>query len=394
MKTIRDIDISGKTVLIRVDFNVPLNDQRQITDDGRIRAVLPTVTYAINQGAKVVLASHLGRPKGQVVAKFSLSPVADRLGELLDKPVTMAPDCVGQQVAELIRQMQAGDVVLLENLRFHAAEQENDPDFASQLASLCDVYVNDAFAVSHRTNASVVAVVKFAHETAAGMLLSRELDYFEKAMADPQRPLVSIVGGAKVSSKLKALENMLRKVNICIIGGAMANTFLKSKGLDVGASLVEDDLIDAAAEMMRSAADSGIQFFIPIDVVVAERMDQDANARVVPVDEIPAGWMALDIGPATVSRYAAAIDGAKTIVWNGPMGVFEMEPFSHGTMDMVRHVASSPAMTIVGGGDTDAALHRTGLADKISYISTGGGAFLKLLEGKTLPAVAALNEAG
>ncbi len=392
MKTIKDIDISGKRVLFRVDVNVPLDEHQNITDDSRIRAVLPTLEYALDHNAKLIIASHMGRPKG-VVPALSLTPVAKRLGRLLKEDVVMAKDCVGSEVKELVNKMQTGNVVLLENLRFHPEEQKNDDTFAKALAELCDVYINDAFAVCHRINASVVAITKFASQAGAGFLLQRELNYFEKAMADPQRPLVAIVGGGKVSSKIGTLENMLHHVDKLIIGGAMANTFLKSYGYDVGKSKVEMDLIEVAASVMRKAAERGIKFYLPVDAVVASHFDEKAEIKIVPIQEIPQDWMAMDIGPATSLLYSQVLYDGKTIIWNGPMGVFEMDAFSRGTFAMARSVANSYALSIVGGGDTDVAIHKSGETDRITYISTGGGAFLTLLEGKTLPAVDALDVA-
>ncbi|MFZ0612487.1 MAG: phosphoglycerate kinase [Desulfobacterales bacterium] len=391
MKTIKDIDISDKRVFIRVDFNVPLNKQHQITDDARIRAALPTIEYAREKGARLILASHLGRPKGKPAPEFSLSPVARRLGELLGTGVKMAKDCIGEPVADLISGMGPGDVVLLENLRFHAQEQDNDDAFAKSLAALCDVYINDAFAVSHRANASVVAITKYAPVSGAGLLLEKEIDYIEKAMADPRRPLAAIVGGAKVSSKLAALHNMLQHVDTVIVGGAMANTFLKYMGYEVGKSKIEEDRVAAAGDVMKKAAEKGARFYLPVDVVVAPAPDAKAPAKIVPAQEIPADWMALDIGPASALLFREALQDARTIVWNGPMGMFEIDAFSRGTTSMAASVAAAHALTIVGGGDTDAAVHMAGETERISFISTGGGAFLEMLEGKTLPAVAALE---
>lgn len=393
MKTIKDISISGKKVFIRVDFNVPLDEYQNIADDSRIRAVLPTLKYALDNRAKLIIASHLGRPKGKVVPEFSLSPVAKRLGRLLEKEVKMAPGCIGPDIKALVSGMVEGDVLLLENLRFHPEEEKNDDGFAKDLAAFCDVYVNDAFAVSHRSNASVVAITKFVPISVAGFLLQKEIDYFKKAMTSPQRPLVAIVGGAKVSSKIGALENMLEHVDKFIVGGAMANTFLKSKGFSMGASSVEEDLIDVARSVMQKAKKNGIKFYLPVDAVAASGFDPKAEVKIVPIQEIPSSWMALDIGPATSLLYSEVLHDAKTIVWNGPLGVFEMDTFSRGTMAMAHSVADSYALSIVGGGDTDAAIHKAGESDRITYISTGGGAFLELLEGKTLPAVAALDEA-
>ena len=391
MKTIKDIDLSGKRVFFRVDFNVPLDEHQNITDDSRIRAVLPTLEYALDHNSKLIIASHLGRPKGKPVPEFSLSPVAKRLGRFLGKEVIMAKDCIGSEIKELVNKMKSGDIVLLENLRFHPEEQKNDDTFAKALAELCDVYINDAFAVSHRVNASVVAITKFAPVSGAGFLLQKELNYFKKAMADPQRPVVAVVGGAKVSSKIGALENMLRHVDKIIIGGAMANTFLKSFGYDLGKSKIENDLIETAESILRKASEAGIKFYLPVDAVVASHFDARAEIKIVPIQEIPSEWMVMDIGPATSRLYDEVLYDAKTIVWNGPMGVFEMDAFSRGTFAMANSVANSYALSIVGGGDTDVAVHKSGETDRITYISTGGGAFLALLEGKALPAVAALD---
>ncbi len=392
MKNIKDIKISGARVFVRVDFNVPLDESLNIRDDARIRAALPTLKYALEQDAKLIIASHMGRPKGKVVPELSLEPVAKQLARLLDKDIKIAPDCIGPEVMQLVAGMGSGSVILLENLRFHTGEQKNDDEFAEKLAELCDVFVNDAFAVSHRSHASVTGITKYVQDAVAGLLLQNELDYFKKAMEDPARPLVAIVGGAKVSSKLAALENMMNHVDKIIIGGAMANTFLKSNGYDVGKSKVEDDLIETADSIMKGAAEMGIKFYLPVDVMAANAFSQDAEIKNVPIQEIPLEWMALDIGPSTSLLYSEVLSDAGTIVWNGPMGVFEIEAFSKGTMNMVNSVATSDALTIIGGGDTDVAVHQSGLSDKITYISTGGGAFLALMEGKTLPAVAVLNE--
>ena len=391
MKVIQDIDITGKTVFFRVDFNVPLDELLNITDDTRIRAVLPTLRYALDHQAKLIVASHMGRPGGKVVPELSLALVAKRLGRLLEKDVIMANDCVGLEVKQLVSKMKVGDVVLLENLRFHQEEINNDDTFAKALAEPCDVYINDAFAVSHRINASVNGITKFAPVSAAGFLLQRELNYFEQAMTDPMRPLVAIVGGAKVSDKLGALENMLEHVDKFIIGGSMANTFLYCAGFNVGKSRVEEDLRDVACAVMKMASEKSIKFYLPVDVVVASHFDPKAEAKIVPVQEIPPDWMVLDIGPATSLLYSEVLYDAKTIIWNGPMGVFEMDAFSRGTTAMVHSIANSYALSIVGGGDTDVALHKSGETNRITYLSTGGGAFLTLMEGKTLPAVAALK---
>ncbi len=391
MKTIRDLDLQGKRVLIRVDFNVPMNEQGEITDDLRIRTVLPTIQYALEQGAKVILASHMGRPKGKRVEKYSLAPIAKRLAELTDKEVKLAPDCVGPEVEALMSTYVGNGYVLLENLRFYAGEEANDPEFSKKLAALADVYINDAFAVSHRAHASVAGITKYISEKAAGLLLHKELDYFHRAIDAPQRPLVAIVGGAKVSSKLQALNRMLDKVDKILIGGAMANTFLKSQGLAVGASKVEDDLLDSACQVLADAKAKGVKVYLPVDVIAADRFAPDAICKQVTVQDIPEGWMALDIGPASVLCFSAVLADAKTIVWNGPMGAFEMDAFARGTMALAHTVASSHALSITGGGDSNAAVMQSGEADNISYMSTGGGAFLMLMEGKVLPGVAALE---
>ena len=392
MRSIKNTAISGKKILIRVDFNVPMDEHQNIVDDTRIRAVLPTLKYALDHNAVLIIASHMGRPRGKVVPELSLTPVAKRLARLLEKNVIMAPDCVGPDVEKIVSNMNTGDVLLLENLRSHPEEQKNDDGFAEELAKLCDVYVNDAFAVSHRSNASVVAITKYAPLSVAGFLLQKELDYFKKAMAAPKRPLVAIIGGSKISSKLGALENMLKHVDKFVIGGAMANTFLKSTGCSIGKSKFEENLIDVAGSIIKKATENGIKFYLPVDAKVASQFNSKAEVKIVPIQEIPSEWMALDIGPATSLLYSEVLQDAKTIIWNGPMGVFEIDAFSRGTIDMVNTVAESYAMTIVGGGDTDVAVHKAGKSDMMTYISTGGGAFLTLLEGKPLPAVVALND--
>ncbi len=391
MKNIRDIDLKGKKVLIRVDFNVPLDKDKNVNSDSRILGALPTINYALAENAKLIICSHLGRPKGQRREEFSLAPVAKRLSQLISREVKLAPDCIGKDVEEMVRGMADGDVILLENLRFHKEETKNDPDFSRSLAALADVYISDAFAVSHRSHASVVGVTKNIDQCAAGFLLQKEMDFFNRSVQNPIKPLAAIVGGAKVSSKLAALKNLLTKVDIMIIGGAMANTFLKSQGLPTGKSLTEEDLLETASALIEEAREKGVKLYLPVDFVAAEHFSADAENKVVPIQEMPEGWMALDIGPATTTLFCEALDSAKTILWNGPMGAFEMEPFSRGTMALVQKVATSHALSIVGGGDTDAAVHMAGWADEISYMSTGGGAFLTLMEGKVLPGVAALE---
>jgi len=390
MKTLRDIELAGKRVLVRVDFNVPMNENGQITDDLRIRTILPTLQYLVAQQARVILCTHMGRPKGQRVDKYSLAPVAAYAAELLGQPVPLAPDCIGPEVAALVDGLRNGEILMLENLRFHPQEEKNDPDFSRQLAAVADVYVNDAFAVSHRAHASVVGVTAFVKEKAAGFLLQKEMEYFHRSFDNPQRPLVAIVGGAKVSGKLEALENMLARVDAMIIGGAMANTFLKSQGYPVGASKVEDDLMATAAALLSRAKEQKVKIYLPVDVIVADRFAPDAVCKQVTIQDIPEHWMALDIGPASVICFNEVLADAKTIVWNGPMGAFEMEAFARGTMALAHTVAASHALSVTGGGDSNAAITLSGEADNISYMSTGGGAFLMLMEGKELPGIAAL----
>ena len=391
-RSIDQVDIAGKRVFMRVDFNVPLDKNRNISDDTRIQAVLPTLKYALSKKAKIILASHLGRPKGKPEPEFSLAPVASRLGDLLKKEVPLAPDCIGPEVERMVEALKPGDILLLENLRFHKEEEKNDPGFAQSLAKLADVYVNDAFAVSHRAHASVEGMTKFFKDKAAGYLMRDELHYLGKVMEDPARPLVAVIGGAKVSGKLEVLQNLAPRVNKLIIGGGMAFTFLKAVGMNVGKSLVEEDLVKTAQGILEEARKKGVKVFLPVDCVVAEKMDPAAQTKVVPVDKIPGDGMGLDIGPETLRHFGEALKDARTILWNGPMGVFEMEPFSKGTLGMIRHIVSSGAMSVVGGGDTDTAVRKSGQADKFSYISTAGGAFLELLEGKKLPGVEALKQ--
>ncbi len=395
IRYINEIDnLHGKKVFIRVDFNVPLDENQNITEDTRIRAVLPTINYALDAGAKVILASHLGRPKGERKPKYSMAPAAKRLSRLLNKDVPLAPDCIGDDVKKMIDALNPGDVLLLENVRFYEGEEKNDDGFAKALANDCDIYINDAFAVSHRAHASVEAITKFFPIVAAGFLMKNEMYYFEKAMQTPIRPLVAILGGAKVSGKLEVLESLVNKVDKIIIGGGMAFTFLKALGYNVGKSLVEEDLLETARNTYSKAREKGVKFYLPVDCVAADRFNPEAETKVTTIQEIPEEWMALDIGPATVTLFGEALQNAKTIIWNGPMGVFEMDAFSRGTFAMVSAVANSYALTIVGGGDTDSAVHRAGEYAKISYISTGGGAFLELLEGKHLPGIKVLEENG
>lgn len=387
-------DLAGKRILLRVDFNVPLDQGGNITDDTRIRAVLPTINYALDCDARIIIASHLGRPKGEVNPKYSMSPAAKRLSRLLDKEVRLAPDCIGNEVSALVASMKPGEVIMLENLRFYPGEEKNDPAFAQSLADLCDVYINDAFAVSHRAHASVEAITRHVPVAAAGFLMKNEMTFFDRAMRNPVHPLVAILGGAKVSGKIEVIDNLLNKVDKIIVGGGMAFTFLKALGYDIGKSIVEESLLETALNAYNKAREKGIKFYLPVDCVVADRFDPAAEIKITPIQEIPQDWMALDIGPATVTLFSQVLQNAKTIIWNGPMGVFEMDAFSRGTFAMVSAVANSYALTIVGGGDTDVAVHRAGEFAKISYISTGGGAFLELLEGKKLPGIRVLEENG
>jgi phosphoglycerate kinase len=391
MKSIRDLSLAGKRVLLRVDFNVPMDEQLRITDDTRVTMVLPTIRYILQEKGKLILCSHMGRPKGKRVEAFSLAPVASHLQTLLGVKIVLAPDCIGPEVVAMVDEMVEGEVILLENLRFHAEETANDPLFSEQLAGLADVYINDAFAASHRAHASVVGVAERVAEKGAGFLLQTEMDYFHKSMAEPVRPLVAVIGGAKVSSKLAALENLLGKVDRMIIGGAMANTFLKSQGLEVGGSKVEDDLLETAKQLLQKAEAKGVKLHLPVDVVVADRFAADAVAKTVTSCDIPSGWMALDIGPASSLLFREALQDAGTIIWNGPMGAFEMDAFARGTMALCRTLGELNALSIVGGGDSNAAVNKSGEGKNISYMSTGGGAFLELMEGKVLPGVAVLD---
>ena len=391
-RTIEDIKIYKKRVIIRADFNVPLDIQLKITDDARIRSTLPTINYAIDEGAKVILCSHLGRPEGHRDPRLSLAPVAKRLQRLLDKEVQFAPDCVGPQVEKMVSRMKPRDVLLLENLRFYPGEVRNDEAMAHALAKLADVYINDAFGTVHRNHASVTGITQFVKECGAGFLMKKEIDYLEGAMANPTRPFVAILGGAKVSGKLGVLENLGRKVDKVIVGGGMAYTFSKAMGFEIGRSLVEDEMLETALEIRKNAIERGIKFYLPVDCVVAQSMDPAAETKIVPVQEIPKDWMALDIGPASVKLFTEALANVKTVLWNGPMGVFERDAYSRGTFAVAHAVADSFALTIVGGADTALAVHRAGQSENISFISTGGGAALQLLEGKPLPGLEALPD--
>lgn len=387
--TMGEIDLKGKRVFIRADFNVPLDDNLMITDDTRIRSTLPTINYAIDEGAKVILSSHLGRPKGKRDPRLSLAPIAKRLQRLLNKEVIFAPDCVGSQVESLVAKMKEGDVLLLENLRYHPGEEKNDEEFARALAALADVYINDAFGTAHRAHASIVGVPKILL-SAAGLLLKKEIEYLKGAIENPVRPFVAILGGAKVSGKINVLENLVGKVDKVLVGGGMAYTFIKAMGYEVGKSLVEEDMLETAQRIRKKLKGMGIKFYLPVDCVIAQSIESGIETKIIPTLEIPKGWAALDIGPATVKLFSEAIQDAKTILWNGPMGIFEIDAFSRGTFAVAHAVADAYALTIVGGGDTDLAVHRAGVSDTISFISTGGGAALQLLEGKELPGIAIL----
>jgi len=390
MQELQNISLKGKRVLIRADLNVPLNDGLEITDDNRIKQFLPTLQTVLAQGGRAILMSHLGEPTGPD-PKFSLRPVARRLSELLTTDVVLAPDCVGSEVSRLASELQDGQVLLLENLRFQSGEKKNDPEFAAQLAKLADVFVSDAFATAHRAHASMVGVPALIREKAAGLLMQKEITYYHQALENPKKPLCVVIGGAKVSSKLNALVNLATKADKLIIGGAMANTFLAAQGLQMGRSLYEPDLAPKALELLGTLARRDCKVYLPVDVVVAPSLSSKGLGRAVPVQEIPADTMALDIGPATSLLYREALHTAETIVWNGPMGAYENEEFAKGTHDMCESISNAHGLTVVGGGDTDAAIHHMQLAHKFSFISTAGGAFLALLEGKGLPGIKALE---
>ena len=391
-KTIPDVDVAGKKVLVRVDYKVPQDKEGNITDDTRIRATLPTIHKLLQKGASVILMSHLGRPKGEVNLAYTLQPIADRLASLLDKPVKFAEDCVGEVAEGAVANLHQGEVLLLENLRFHSEEEKNDPAFCQQLAKLADLAVNDAFGVSHRAHASVEGISKFM-PMVAGLLVEKEIKFLGKALANPERPFTAIIGGAKVSDKIGVIKNLMETVDVLIIGGGMANTFLAAQGYNMGASLVETDKADLARELLEKATERGISFLLPVDFVVADRFAADANFKVVKAAEVPEGWMALDIGPESVKKFQEALKTSKTVVWNGPMGVFEMPNFAGGTMALAHTLAElKEATTIVGGGDSVAAIEKAGLANKIDHISTGGGASLEFLEGKILPGIAVLAD--
>jgi phosphoglycerate kinase len=391
--SIRDIDIQGKRVFCRVDFNVPLDDNNQVTDDSRVKASMPTIRHIVNNGGRLILASHLGRPKNGPEVRFSLASVAPCLAEYLGKTVVMAPDCIGPAVTELVNQMTDGDVLLLENLRFHTGETKNDPDFAKALAENADIYVNNAFGTAHRAHASTEGVTHYLQPAAAGFLLEKEIKYLGQALAYPDHPFVAVIGGAKVSDKIAVIENLIEKVDTLIIGGGMAYTFLRAEGRPTGKSLVEEDRIELAKKLLQKAADKGVTLLLPQDHVVASEFSPDAEHKICSDADFPADWMALDIGPATIAAYTDALRDARMVVWNGPMGVFEFDAFARGTMAIATTLAESKARSIVGGGDSVAAVMKAGLESKMTHISTGGGASLEFLEGKTLPGLAALTDA-
>lgn len=386
-KTVRDVEVGGKRVLLRADFNVPLQDGT-ITDDRRIRAVLPTIEFLLENGAVVIAMSHLGRPKGKVIEELRLTPVAARLADLLDRPVTKLDDCVGETVKGAIDRAQPGDVLLLENVRFHPEETKNDPEFASQLAGLADLFVNDAFGAAHRAQASVSGVAAYL-PAVAGFLLEKELSALGGALENPAQPFIAILGGAKISGKIEVIENLLPRVQRLLIGGGMANTFFKAQGHPVGDSLVEDGALDVAQATLERA---GEKLILPVDIVIADAFESAAQSKVVPVAQVPEGWRIMDIGPETLQRFGQVVRMARTVVWNGPMGVFEFEKFAEGTFALAHLLAQIDATTVIGGGDSAAAIEQSGLADRMSHISTGGGASLEFLAGKTLPGVAALDD--
>ena len=389
-KTIEDINVASKRVLVRVDFNVPLNDKQEITDETRIQAALPTIRYLLDHKAKVILCSHLGRPKGEFKPEFSLAPVAKRLRQLLDAKVTFAEDVIGPSADKAVSEMQDGDVVLLENLRFHKEETKNDPEFAKKLASYADIFVNDAFGTAHRAHASTEGVTHYL-PSVAGFLIKKELEFMGKALEEPDRPFVAILGGAKIADKIPVIENLFTKVDSLIIGGGMANTFLAAQGYDMKKSLVDGDSIELAKSLMEKARKQGVKMLLPIDVVAADEFSADAKTVTVPVEGIPDGYMALDIGLSTRMIFAEEISSAKTVIWNGPMGVAEMPAFAGGTKAVAEAMAEASAITIIGGGDSAAAVKKLGFGDRMTHISTGGGASLEFLEGKELPGIAALN---
>lgn len=392
MLFLQNLDVEGKNIFVRVDFNVPLDEERNIRDDTRIKAALPTIKYLLEQKAKVIIASHLGRPKGKFIPEFSLKPVSKRLSELIPQEVILAPDVIGDEVIKLKKELKENQVLLLENLRFHPEETANDSTFAQLLAQEIDYYVNDAFGVCHRAHASVVAITQYVKKSAAGFLVKKEIDYLSKALHSPQKPYTAILGGVKVSDKIPVIENLLKKADTILIGGAMAYTFFKAQGFDVGRSLVEEDKIDLARLLLNRTQEEKVNFLLPSDHIVAAEADPGAEPKTVDSFPLPPDLMGLDIGPRTVEKYSNILARARTIFWNGPMGVFEIDTFSQGTKKIAEAVANSEALSIVGGGDSVAAVYKSGVSDKISHISTGGGASLEFIANETLPGIEALTE--
>ena len=390
-RTVRDIDVQGKRVFVRADLNAPQDASGALTDDSRLRAIRPTLQYLRSHGARIVLASHLGRPKGKVDPALRVAPIAQRLSEILGQPVPVAPDCVGPAVQALVDHLQPGQILLLENLRFHPEEEQNDPAFAAQLAGLADIYVNDAFGSAHRAHASTEGMAHLL-PAVAGLLMQRELEVLGTLLDHPQRPFAAIIGGSKVSTKLGVLRGLLERVDILIVGGGMAGTFLKAHGLQIGDSLLEEALMPEALALEQAASERGVRLLLPVDSLIADRFAEDANTRIVPAGQVPDGWQIVDIGPETVRSFEQALQGCRTILWNGPLGVFEMAPFAKGTNAVADFLARSEAMTVVGGGDSVAAIEGLGLTTKMTHISTGGGATLEFIEGITLPGVAVLEE--
>ena len=390
-RTIEEIDLNGKRVFIRVDFNVPLTADGQIREETRIRAALPTSRQAMAKGGRVILASHLGRPGGKIKPEYSLKPVAQRLSQRLDQPVTLATDSIGPEVEQQVEKLQPGEVLMLENVRFHAGETKNDPTLADAFARLADVFVNDAFGAAHRAHASNVGIAQRVSPAVAGLLMANEINFFNQSVLKPNHPVAAILGGSKVSTKIAVIERLLSKVDKILIGGAMAFTFMKARGHPVGASLVEEDMLDVARHTENRAKEQGVELLLPVDAVVAQSTSSE-QTKTVDIEQIPAGWMGLDVGPKTTQQFATALQPVKTIIWNGPMGVFEQPAFAQGTVSLAEVVAQSQALSVAGGGDTDAAIRQAGVADRISFISTGGGAFMELLEGKELPGIASLAD--
>lgn len=390
-KTMDDVNVKGKRVFVRVDFNVPMEDGK-ITDETRIRAAIPTIEALVNAGAKVILASHLGRPKGEVKEDMRLTAVGERLSQLMNRPVKKLDESIGEAVEQAVADMQDGDIVLLENVRFHKGEEKNDEELSKAFAKLADVYVNDAFGAAHRAHSSTEGITKFVETSVSGYLMQKELDVLGKALSNPERPFTAIIGGSKVKDKIGVIENLLEKVDHLIIGGGLANTFVKAQGYSVGKSLLEEDKIELACSFIEKAKEKGVQLHMPVDVVVANEFSKDAETQVVDITNIPEDWMALDIGPKTAAHYAEIIKNSKLIIWNGPMGVFEMDKFANGTKTVATAMAETEGYTVIGGGDSAAAVEKFELADKMDHISTGGGASLELMEGKELPGIVALND--